>query len=151
MKKYLFLLVAVFALALTSCDKADPEARDAFVGTYAVDALVDYTVSAQGEQESGSMPVQGTVTVTKSDDANGVLIAGDVYCKGTVDGDVLKIEPQHFRQLTLQGLIDLNVTFEPAQLVDNTLYVNGKASGTVTVAGQEGTLDGTITGVATKQ
>ena len=86
MKKYLFLLVAVFALALTSCDKADPEARDAFVGTYAVDALVDYTVSAQGEQESGSMPVQGTVTVTKSDDENGVLIAGDVYCKGTVEG-----------------------------------------------------------------
>jgi cytoskeletal protein CcmA (bactofilin family) len=116
-----------------------------------VDALVDYTVSAQGEQESGSMPVQGTVTVTKSDDENGVLIAGDVYCKGTVEGDVLKIEPQHFRQLTLQGLIDLNVTFEPAKLVDNTLYIIGEASGTVTVAGEQGSFDATINAVATKK
>lgn len=151
MKKYLFLLVAVFALVLTSCDKSDPEARDAFIGTYAVSALLDYTVTADGDQDTGSMPVQGTVNVTKSDDANGVLISGDVYCNGKVEGDVLQIEPQHFRQMTLKGLIDINVTFEPAKLVDNTLYILGEASGTVTVAGEEGSFEADITAVATKQ
>ena len=151
MKKYLFPLLAFFAMVLVSCDKSDPDARDAFVGTYVVNAQLDYTYSAQGKQETGSMPLQGKVTVSKSNDEKGVLISGDIYCSGTVEGDMLQIEPQHFRRAMMQESVDMDITFEPAKLVDNTLKISGKATGSATVSGMKGTFDGTISAVATKQ
>jgi len=151
MKKYLMCLMALLAVVLVSCDKSDPDVRDAFVGSYAVSAVIDYTVSAQGEQESGSMPVSGKVYVSKNGDGNGVLLAGDVYCNGTVENGTLVIESQHIRQMTMQGLVDVDVTFAPAQLVDDQLSISGEASGYVIVSGETTTIDATITGVATKQ
>lgn len=151
MKKYLFLLATLFVFVLTSCDKSDPDPRDAFVGSYAVNALFDYAASVQDHQESGSFPLNGKCSISKDGDGNGVLITGDVYCNATITDGKLQIENQQFHQMTLQGLIDLNVTFEPAQLVDNIIKINGKASGSATVSGQKSTLDGTITAVATKQ
>jgi len=152
MKKYLLCLVALLAVALVSCDKSsNPDARDAFVGSYTADALISYTVDTEEGQESGSMPVQGKVYITKNGDGNGVLIAGDVYCNGAVENETLRIEPQHFRQLTAMGLIDVNMSFEPAQLIDNKLAITGTVDGSIVVAGQTGTIDATITAVATKE
>jgi len=151
MKKYLFSLLGLLMVCLLSCDKNGPDARDAFVGTYVTNARLNYTVVAKDSTTTGTLPFTGKVYITKSSDKNGVLLAGDIYGNGTVEGDVLQIEAQHYRQVTTMGLLDVDLTFNPAQLVDKSLIITGKVAGSVTTLGQSSTFTADINAVATKQ
>ena len=134
MKKVLFIALAMLNLLFVSCNKEDD--RDAFVGTYSGTLSVKGTVVIDNEDyQPVNEKVDGVFIVDK-DGKKGkrvaVKIVGVDYgsLTGSVDGNVLTLDAVHMPSIDL--------VFEPAQLSNNHITVNGSIRAlTITEFGTE--------------
>ena len=136
MKKVLFVAIAMLSLVFVSCNKEDD--RDAFVGTYAGKVNVKGTELIGDEIHTVSESIDGTFTISKDGKKGSrvtISAAGLVYgqtgsLSGTVDGNVLTIDGVHVSQeaFDFEGdkiVLSIDLVFEPAQLVNNHMTLNG--------------------------
>jgi hypothetical protein len=153
MKRKLFFFTTVISIlfTLTSCDSG-PDSRDLLLGTYSYTTTGNYVMHFAGQNINVPLAAGGEMRISKDGSGNRVKITGDnISSKGVVDGDILKVDPESQSE-TKDGVFALiTAEYEPARLVNNTLNIKAKITGTITGGGQLGTLEGSQLVIATKQ
>ena len=139
---------------MTSCSSSDsgPDERDLFLGTYNATMTGSYTMNFAGKSVDVPLAAGGVYRVSKDGNGNRVVVSGpDFSAKGVVEGDILSLDPESETQ-TKDGITIIMVSeYEPAQIVNKKVTINGRISGTVTGGGYAGTLNGSFAIKATKQ
>jgi hypothetical protein len=133
MKKFKLVQIALFlavaAMTFASCSKdKDDDPRDQFVGSYSYTMTGSIKMTAGTDVETISLQESGNMTITKSLDANKVMITDDgETTEYLVSGNTLTASYQE----TVEG-VTMQMS-ETGILIGNTLTFTVTGSGSLTM------------------